>query len=317
MPRLVLLGPQKLEPTVGPTLAELGIREPLALVTAGWQENEDDDANLRRDLGLPAVNLALYHRAERVFERDPELLIAYRERQRRLQQLQRLYRRRLDHTLDAYRELLAVDGIDDLVLAEREAALEAVRDLDLHHLERVRQVHAEMNAGFGPERPAVAEEREEIESLLAASGPLLIAGGHVAVLLNRLRLFGVDKLVTKHTVIAWSAGAMVLSSQIVLFHDSPPWGAGNSEVLDLGLGVCPDLLPLPWASHRLRLSDPARVGLLARRYSPLRCIALDDGSRLERRGDRGEDRCFGHGVGVLEIDGTVRRIGAETWQEVA
>jgi peptidase E len=81
-------------------------------------------------------------------------------------------------------------------------------------------------------------------------------------------------------LIAWSAGAMACSERVVLFHDNPPQGAGNAEVLEGGLGLLPELVPLPHAHRRLQLDDQARIALFARRFAPHRCVALDDGAQL-------------------------------------
>jgi peptidase E len=70
-------------------------------------------------------------------------------------------------------------------------------------------------------------------SLLAASHAVLIAGGHIAVLLNRLRLFDLSAVLRERPVFGWSAGAMVLTSRIVLFHDSPPRGGATRRSLSL------------------------------------------------------------------------------------
>src|SRR4029450_141441 len=44
MPKaVVLLGPQRFEPTLASVVHALGIEEDLATVTAGWQEREDED----------------------------------------------------------------------------------------------------------------------------------------------------------------------------------------------------------------------------------------------------------------------------------
>jgi hypothetical protein len=107
-----------------------------------------------------------------------------------------------------------------------------------------------------------------------------VAGGHVAVLLNRLRLFGLAELVGERPVFAWSGGAMVLGERLVLFHDDPPQGAGHAEVLEAGLGLYQGLLPLPHARRRLKLDEPLRVALFARRFADLTCVALDDGATL-------------------------------------
>ncbi|HEY8143303.1 MAG TPA: hypothetical protein VIG06_11555, partial [Kofleriaceae bacterium] len=71
---VILLGPQNGEPDVGRVLAELGVSGRIALVTAGWQEREADDAALVAALGLPAVNLRLHARAEEVFAADAPLV---------------------------------------------------------------------------------------------------------------------------------------------------------------------------------------------------------------------------------------------------
>ncbi len=45
---------------------------------------------------------------------------------------------------------------------------------------------------------------------------------------------------------------MVVCETVVLFHDSPPQGAGNAEVLDAGLGLARGVIALPHARRRLR-----------------------------------------------------------------
>jgi hypothetical protein len=93
-------------------------------------------------------------------------------------------------------------------------------------------------------------------------------------------------LVAGKPVFAWSAGAMALARRIVLFHDNPPQGAGNAEVLEHGLGLCPRIVPLPHAERRLRLGDPLRVSLFARRFQPQTPVTLDPGARLVYDGER-------------------------------
>src|SRR5690606_41913723 len=59
---------------------------------------------------------------------------------------------------------------------------------------------------------------------------VVITGGNVAILINRLRLFGLGNMLKAKNVVAWSAGAMALCDRIVLFHDNPPQGRRNPEV---------------------------------------------------------------------------------------
>ena len=287
--RLTLLGPQRLAPTVGPVLASLGVPEgaPVATVTAGWQEREPDDAELDQHLGGRTINLALYRRVEQVFQRDPELARAFHERQARLRRMQALYRVRLDAALSACHALFAMESEDPPLLAAREAALGTARELDRAHLDEVRAVHAEFDGRWRPfERPALAAERAQIARILSGVAALAIAGGHVAVLLNRLRLLDVGTPARGLTVVAWSAGAMAAGERVVLFHDDCPHGAGHPEACETGLGLAAGVLPFPHARRRLRLDDERRVAIAARRFVPDTCAPMDEHARLDWDGAR-------------------------------
>lgn len=278
MRTVTLLGPQRLRPTVVAEVDHHGIDGTVAVVTAGWQEREDEVGELGEHLGRPLVNLRLYRRLDEVFAADRELFIAHRERQERLRAMQQLYRYRLDFALEPARALLGRAGDAEVIEPERQAAIDALCELDRRHLARIREVHREFEAAHAPfERPAMAAHRAELAAILESAAAVAIAGGHVAVVLNRMRLFGLAELLGDLPIFAWSAGAMALAERVVLFHDSPPQGMGNPEVLDMGLGLAPDVVVLPHARRRLRLADPARVEILARRFSPAFCVPFDDG----------------------------------------
>ena len=280
-PELLLLGPQRLLPTVAEALATLGTEGPVATITAGWRDRESEDDELREHLGGRGVNLELHRRAEELFAADKTLFQGHRRRQDRLREAQRIYRRRLGHAMAAARELMADPGDSPLVDAARRDAIADVRRLDAAHLETVRRIHRGFRREVRPDRRAgLRRQRAEVSRLLSTCDALAIAGGHVAVLLNRLRLFDILYLAGPKPILAWSAGAMALAERVVVFHDSPPQGAGDAEVLETGLGRLRGLLPFPHARRRLRLADPIGVGLLARRFAPAACIALDEGDRL-------------------------------------
>ena len=300
---LTLFGPQRLEPCLREELDFRGISGSVAAITAGWQEREAENDELQEHLGRPVVDLRLHARADAVFEEDPELFGAHRARQDRLQAMQKLYRFRLEFTLEAARQLLRREGDEDFLEPARREAIEAVRLLDQQHLERIAAVHREFDERWAPRyRPSVARHRAEIAALLGRSAALGIAGGHVAVLVNRMRLFELGDLLRDLPIFAWSAGAMCLGRRIVLFHDYPPQGPGNAEIFDVGLGLYHGLLALPHASQRLRLHDPARIRLLARRFSPDLCVALD--SRVSIRLENGAWR-RGQNTRHLTVDGQI------------
>lgn len=287
----LLFGPQRLDPVLRPELERLTEEGrtgdgPVASITAGWQEREGEVDELAEHLGREVIDLRLHARTDEVFTDDPELARGYRERQDRLQELQRLYRYRLDFVLEPARELMRRPGDAPFLDDERIAAIDAVRTLDDRHLERVSAEHRRFEDEWRPlERPAVRARREAIDAVLESASAVAVAGGHVAVLVNRMRLFGLGPRLAETPILAWSAGAMALARRIVLFHDSPPQGAGNPEILDRGLGLH-DLIPLPHARHRLRLEDPVRVALFVRRFGPEICVPLDEGIALRRARSR-------------------------------
>lgn len=281
---LVLLGPQS-KPTLREAVEETAGRVPVATITAGWQEREAEDGELDAHLGGETFNLRLYARAERALAEDPELGDAHRRLQEALRLLRRAYNLRLAHLMDAWVELLELQGDAGVLLPEREAALEAIRRLDAAHLRRVRQLRETYERRWAPlRRPAVVRARREIAAELEGAGAVVIAGGHVAALLARLRLFELRDLLAGKPLVAWSAGAMALGSRVVLFHDSPPQGPGHAEAFDEGLGCFDDVVPLPHGSARLRLDDARRTARFARRFAPAWCVLLDEGDRLDRVG---------------------------------
>lgn len=278
---LVLLGAQRFDPTLGDAFRELGVEGRVATITAGWQEREAEDADLHEHLAGNTINLRLHQRADQVFDEDRELTEAHRERQTLLRHKQDFYRVRLEHALDAHHVVFSRKAPPSLLAEEREASLAAIKQLDDYHLAQCTQIHRTFEATYRLfDRPAIARHRDEIAGILRGCDALAIAGGNVATLQNRLRLFGIADLLDGHVVFAWSAGAMAICDRVVLFHDSPPQGHGIAEVLDLGLGLCPGVVALPQPETRLRLDDPERVSVMARRFAPARCITLPSRARV-------------------------------------
>jgi hypothetical protein len=281
--RIVLLGPQHPQPAnaegqAALILRELGVKGPVALVTAGWQEREGDPGVIAA-LGVEAIELRLGARANEVFARDREFAAAYKTRQTRLKRMQEFYRVRLDHAAQSAKAIGVRSADPDLLAEEHAVSLELIRQIDRDHLARCRATHAAFDASWAA-RPEVARHVDELRAAIEPTDALVIAGGHVAVILNRLRLFGVLALAGHRPIVAWSAGAMALTERVVLFHDDPPHGIAISEVLDAGLGEIPDLVVLPEPRLRLRLDARDRVAEFAQRYAPATCLAMDHDARL-------------------------------------
>jgi len=304
-----LLGPQYQSPFLRDVFPSFGVPEgPIAAVTAGWQEREGEDVELNKHLAGRAFDLELYRRAEGAFHADPELARAHREMQRRLRALTRIYDQRLSFLRESILWLLEESGDSRLLDPEREHAFGQIRDLDAWHLKRIVEIRGEFEENFRPcERESVARERDTIARALSEAVALVIAGGHVAVLLNRLRLFGVQDPVAGKPVIAWSAGAMALTDRVVLFHDHPPQGAGNAGVMERGLGLCPGLVALPDGKKRLDLGNRFRVSAMARRFQPDSCVVLEQGDCIAFDGERWRART---GVLRLGAEGELERVTA-------
>ncbi|MBK7642539.1 MAG: hypothetical protein IPJ19_05740 [Planctomycetes bacterium] len=288
--RVVLLGPQRLQPTLDQAVESLGLRGRIAAVTAGWEEREGEDQELSAHLGGRSFNLRIWERGEDVYARDRELHVAVRERNEKLRVAQELYQLRLGHMMSAAREILRKGlpmGFQKIYAAESAAAIEGVRTLDREHLARIRELNEEFYARWKPwQRDLVARHRADLARQLGDAELLCIAGGHVTILLRRLRLFGVLDLLDEQPIIAWSAGAMVVSERVVLFHDDPSQGSGSAEVAELGLSACSGIVPLPHADKRLELGDRERVALFARRFAPDLCAVLVPKTRLDWDGTR-------------------------------
>lgn len=296
---LVLLGPQRPHANLRAALDALdgegsasgrSPAGPVVCVTAGWRQDEADDGTLRRDVHPDAVSLPLYAAFERIAAIAPELAGAYKERQARVRKLKALYRVRLHPSLSSLRRLVSRASEDsELAGPFLESAVRALREIDETFLAAVSETHNRFEGALDPHaHPEVARVRAWAEHLLADARAVVLAGGHVGVLRNRLAFFGMDALLKAASaagvpIVAWSAGAMSLTDRVVLFHDDPPHGVGDPELLDRGLGLVHDLVLFPDASHRLRLEDGPRVGSLARRFSPARCVALESGAWLTLR----------------------------------
>ena len=279
MPSVTLLGPQVREPNLSAVLRTLRLPGPFVSISAGWQEREGEVDELRTHIESEVQDLRIYQRTEELFATDRDLRIAHRQRQIQLQEMQQLYALQLTHAKNAARELFASRASEHLLRAARRHAISALRRLDRAHLAAITALHAEFERTTGlANRVTVRHIVAQLRPAIDAAAAVLIAGGHVAVLANRLRLLGGAALFKHKPVIAWSAGAMTLAESVVLFHDDPPQGAANAEVFDAGLGLVRRVLPLPHAQQRLFLHDETRLAIFARRFAPHACVTLDAGS---------------------------------------
>lgn len=259
----------------------------MAVISAGWQEAEGDIDDVFEQVQRPLHDLGPYQRAEQLTTSFPLFAQAYRERQEHLRDLQRLYRLRCKQLMIAARSTLRADASADILAAEQHHAMEQVRELDRHHLRSINSIHAEYDQRFDDlTKGGISKHTQEIAKLLQTCESILITGGNVMVLLNRLRLFGIDRMLGDKHLVAWSAGAMVLSETVVLFHDKTPLGRRDPEIVSSGCAVLPGYVFLPDAKRRLRPTDSVRTRLMSRRFGQSKCVTLDNGAGLLFKGEQ-------------------------------
>jgi hypothetical protein len=303
--QVTLLGPQR-APIVDRIVRELEPDGPIATITAGWRDREPEDAELDGLLGSRSINLGLYRRWLHVLEHDPEFREAGLRLRETLDEVQGLYLIRVQSALDAVAALQHGSHSqrrDD----EIEDAIAAVRALDDRHVALVGDIYSEFHDTWRPpERPLIANHRQQIAEVVRAATALVITGGHVGVLFSVLRLFDFMGDV-QCPVIAWSAGAMALTERIVLFHDRTPQGQAPAEIMAPGMAVIGGIVALPHARSRLLIDDVERMAVFARRFAPARCVVLEPDTRFVLDGAAGR---LPGGVRVVAEDGRIHTLEA-------
>jgi len=286
-------------------VAAFGVDGPVALVTAGWEEGERNDAEVDRRMGGGTRNLNLYGRRLDVLESDPDYAEAQRLLNTHLADVRELYERRLRHALDGVEVIRRRFAESDRSPGpELDGSVEAVRALDEAQAAAIASAYARFYEQHPPhERPNIARHREEVAAIVAECGAVAIAGGHVGVLNECLHLCNLAVLIEELPLIAWSSGCMAVTERIVVVDDDDPAGRPD-EVYDIGIGVAHGMVALPSAASRLHAHDPGQRAVLARRCAPSVCVIIDSGDRVELRAGLPADL---GSVGVLDDDGRVIR----------
>ena len=304
MRQVTLLGPLD-GGDLGAEVAAFGVDGPVALITAGWEEGERNDAEVDRRLGGGSRNLNLYGRRLDVLESDPDYADAERLLRTQLDELRELYLLRLRHALagvDVIRRRFA--EAQRPLGPELDGAIDAVRTLDQTHAAAIASAYERFYTQHPPHsRPSISRHREEVAGIVAGCAAIAIAGGHVGVLNDCLHLYNLAALIEERPLLAWSSGCMAVCERIVVIDDDDPAGRPE-ELYDIGIGVAHGMVALPAAASRLHAHDPYHLAMLARRCAPSACVLFDPGDRLELQSGRPADL---GAVGVIADDGQVLR----------
>jgi hypothetical protein len=278
---VTVLGPQRRTTAARAAVAELIPEGPVAAINAGWRQREPETAELDDVLGGRMRHLDLYRRWQSLMESDPDYAAAERRLTEQLGELQEIYALRLQHEQAAIADILRRTKVAAAQASAIEDAVRSLQALDSWHLAEVAATRESFyrRTRIG-ERDTVAEHRRQLAEQVGSSAGLVVAGGHVGVLLHVLHIFGLAAMI-KPPVMTWSAGAMALSERVMLFHHQGPPGRRYVEAYAEGLGAYGGIVPFPHPRRRLALDDKPRMGVLARRLAPRTCLLLSDGERVD------------------------------------
>ena len=282
-----ILGPQSSTANLPQAIQRFAPDGSLALISAGWRHGESEYDALTRDLKRPINLLPLYSWFDELGTIEPELSLRSKTRQQYIKTYKTAYRLQLHSALGLWTRMQELADQHPVVHQEDvRDALGFVRKIDERAIERLNQIRADFADLETPwKHPSVQPMYAQIKETLEQSAALLIAGGHVALLRNRMYFFGLHQLIQSFLeagkpVFAWSAGAMAITNRIILYYDDPPFGKGVPEVLDNGIGNIPHLILLPHAKTRLRIKNRHRIQQFAQRFAPDICITLENGALL-------------------------------------
>jgi hypothetical protein len=302
---LTILGPERPDGALPAVLKNHGVTGPLALVSAGWRYDEARDEPLRAAVPNEVRNLRLYDRF-RILEREaPDLTAQYTAKQDAIRRVKDRYRMRVQTGLASASALFSEHR--DLGCRWFLQAIRHLRETDELFLSEARALHTKFEQEVRPgEHPLVRREREAVREELSGCAALLVAGGHVGVLRNRCFFFDLGPVLNHRPVYAWSAGAMLMTERVLLYHDRTAYGPGTAEFLDHGFGLLRNTVFLPHARERLDLDNTANLTVLAHRLAPRRVIALENGAVY----DGGVYAGTPGAAFALHLDGSLHAAGA-------
>ena len=327
------------------------------LVTAAWQQEEFNEAHLKNHLyawGVAPViagaveenvqNLSLYHEFDKFVASEPGLGGRYRAKQASVQLVSRLYRRStragvelLEAQLGEIKAEFPEVGLAELLDEEpspdrwghrdfsREEIANRLKRIQkndswlIRCLDRIEETFARDSALKG--NPLWQKKREVMARRIRESATIVIYGGHLPVLINRLHFFDLapvfeEALGNGTTIVARSAGTMVLGDRIVVYHDDHVDRHHTFELLGRGMGLVSRVLVLPRHVQRIRQDSCDHLAFLARRFGQRVCVGLEDKSLLlmETVWSEGQERsryaAMRGGAVHFTRDGEVRRLTA-------
>lgn len=266
-------------------------------------------------------NLSVYHEFNRFRRLEPELHRQYHEKQSVIIKTKEFYRRKNSEFVRMLREQTkfvqeTYPGVSlaDILsydvpsrrsllprLAERELTfhyycqdiqdtLAKLVDNDAAMVRICREVErAFRSRSRVDENPLFIAIRDDLRRRILSANSILIFGGRVSVLLNRLWFFRLhdalrEALWRGTNFYGVSAGSVVLAEKVILYDDF--WGDDGEkarkefEFFDNGLGLVTRVTLFPHCMDRIQTDSPDNLAYLAHRFASDVCVGLNEESFL-------------------------------------
>lgn len=302
-------------------------------------------------------NLGLYHEFNRLRDIDPGLYAFYHRKQEVIKKTKEFYARKNNEFLAILRDQVrmmrelfpnaSLNGILDYDVPHHSRDLTGFDEIELFHHFCCQDVQDTMAKiiendslmlricdqieGYFRDRSRVEEHpvyiamREEFRNRILSANSIFIFGGHMPVLLNRLKFFDLkgvfnEALCRGTNFYTVSAGSMALADKVIVYDDFGHRAEGGHgrefEFFDNGLGLVTKVAIFPHCMDRIQTDEPDNLSYLANRFSSGPCVGLNEESFLlvetvqDPQTGSVCDRfvSIGHGDGVYVFDQSGRKI---------
>jgi peptidase E len=265
--------------------------------------------------GENAQNLCAWHVQQAFLDRRPDVRRAHAELEAAREELRRFYQERTAFSAEAIRracrlvrarwpgfrlgdlhgrEVVRPDALRTpsgwlatALARELSATLEVLAADDARLLGSLIEGEAQLLARAGLRHdPDWQAQQRALEARLLAADAIVLLGGDPVALLDAVRFFDLgpaflEALRRGATLVATSAGALLLCERMIVYNDRHPDPLRrNFQLLDKGLGLVTGLQILPHCHDRIHTDDEDNLAYLARRFGDRRCVGLNEGSYL-------------------------------------
>ncbi len=266
-------------------------------------------------------NLSIYHLFDKFKKNCPELYALYHEKQETIKRIKQFYRIKNKELINTYwqqykliKESYTEMGLHDMLTFQQDqdqdqAFIAKLRPREVEQLYSCRQIQDTLsNIIINDERmvktiieieshffnyskvkrnPVYQEIRNLLHERILSANSIFIFSGHSAVLLNRLRFFGlrdtfVEALNRGTNFYTIGVGAEILCEKVILYNKEEEAGSplDRFEFFDNGFGLVKNVQILPQDVNHIDVENKDLLTHIASRFNSHTCVCLDKRSYL-------------------------------------